>query len=92
MKQLAAEGMTMLVVSHEMAFAREVADWLVYMDEGQIVEIGHPKQVFESPRNERTKTFLSRVREPHNPRRRTRKSLLPLAGTGVNRELTTETG
>jgi len=92
MKQLAAEGMTMIVVSHEMAFAREVADWLVYMDEGQIVEIGHPKQVFEAPRNERTKTFLSRVREPHNPRRRTRKSLLPLAGTGVNRELTTETG
>lgn len=64
MKQLADEGMTMIVVTHEMAFAREVGDWLVYMDEGRVVEVGRPEQVFESPRNERTKAFLSRVREP----------------------------
>lgn len=70
MRQLAAEGMTMIVVTHEMAFAREVADWVVYMDEGRIVEVGRPEQVFESPQHERTRTFLSRVREPREAHRR----------------------
>ncbi len=89
MKQLAAEGMTMIVVSHEMAFAREVGDWLVYMDEGKIVEVGRPEQIFEEPRHERTKTFLSRVREPNNFRKREPRLFTPRTGKGENRELAT---
>jgi len=69
MKRLTADGMTMIVVTHEMAFAREVGDWVVYMDEGRIVKVGRPEQVFESPRDERTRAFLSRVREPRQPSR-----------------------
>jgi len=61
MRELASEGMTMLVVTHEIGFAREVADRVVYMDEGRIVESGPPEQVIDNPRNERTRTFLSRV-------------------------------
>lgn len=61
MKQLAQEGMTMVVVTHEMGFAREVGDRIVFMEQGKIVEIGEPKQIFESPRQERTKVFLSKV-------------------------------
>jgi len=61
MKQLAREGMTMIVVSHEMGFAREVADRVIFMDEGRIVEEGPPKEVFENPRQERTKAFLSKI-------------------------------
>lgn len=61
MKQLAQEGMTMVVVTHEMGFAREVGDWLVYMHDGRIVEYGKPKEVFENPREERTKEFLSTI-------------------------------
>jgi polar amino acid transport system ATP-binding protein len=61
MKQLATEGMTMVVVTHEMGFAREVGDWLVYMHEGRIVEYGKPKEVFENPREKRTKEFLSTI-------------------------------
>jgi polar amino acid transport system ATP-binding protein len=64
MRQLAEEGMTMLVVTHEMAFAREVADRVVFMDEGAIVEEGHPDQVIGQPREERTQTFLKRVLDP----------------------------
>ncbi|MBE0466933.1 MAG: amino acid ABC transporter ATP-binding protein [Candidatus Desulforudis sp.] len=60
-KQLAREGMTMIVVTHEMAFAREVAEWVVYMDEGRIVEISKPAQMFDEPREARTREFLSRV-------------------------------
>ncbi len=92
MKQLAAEGMTMIVVSHEMAFAREVGDWLVYMDEGKIVEVGRPEQVFEDPRHERTKTFLSRVRDPNNSRGPGRKSLPPRTVAGKTRELAAGVG
>ena len=61
MKQLAIEGMTMVVVSHEMGFAREVADRVIFMDEGQIVEEGTPEQIFGSPQHARTQGFLSKV-------------------------------
>lgn len=61
MKELAEEGMTMVVVTHEMGFAREVADWAVYMHEGRIVEVGHPMQLFSRPKEERTKNFLDSV-------------------------------
>ncbi len=61
MKELAREGMTMIVVSHEMGFAREVANRVVMMDDGVVVEEGTPEQVFSSPTQERTKTFLSKI-------------------------------
>jgi polar amino acid transport system ATP-binding protein len=61
MKTLAREGMTMVVVSHEMGFAREVADRVLFMDEGKIVEEGTPEHFFTNPREERTKLFLSQV-------------------------------
>lgn len=61
MKQLAKQGMTMVVVTHEMGFAREVADRVVFMDGGYIVEEGTPEEVFGNPKNERTKNFLMRV-------------------------------
>jgi polar amino acid transport system ATP-binding protein len=61
MRQLAGEGMTMLVVTHEMGFAREVADTAVFMDDGVVVEAGPPGQVLVDPRHERTKAFLSKV-------------------------------
>ncbi len=64
MRGLAAEGMTMLVVTHEMAFAREVASRVVFMDGGVVVEQGPPAEVFGNPREDRTKTFLHRVLEP----------------------------
>ncbi|MTI83016.1 MAG: amino acid ABC transporter ATP-binding protein [Firmicutes bacterium] len=65
MKQLASEGMTMIVVTHEMAFAREVAEKVIYMDDGKIVEAGKPEQIFENPREERTREFLARVLNPN---------------------------
>jgi polar amino acid transport system ATP-binding protein len=61
MKELAREGMTMIVVSHEMGFAREVANRVVMMDEGVVVEEGTPDRVFNAPAQERTKTFLSKI-------------------------------
>lgn len=61
MKDLAEEGMTMVVVTHEMGFAREVADWVVYLDEGYIIEVGSPKDIFEQAKEERTQEFLSKV-------------------------------
>ncbi|BEL01975.1 amino acid ABC transporter ATP-binding protein [Actinoplanes sichuanensis] len=64
MRGLAAEGMTMLVVTHEMAFAREVASRVVFMDGGVVVEQGPPADVFGAPREERTRAFLHRVLEP----------------------------
>ncbi len=60
MENLAHEGRTMIVVTHEMAFAREAADRVYFMDEGQFVEIGPPEQVISNPRDERTRTFLAR--------------------------------
>ena len=61
MKELAEEGMTMVVVTHEMGFAREVADRVIFMDEGYIVEEGTPEEVFGNPREERTRSFLNKV-------------------------------
>jgi polar amino acid transport system ATP-binding protein len=61
MKELAREGMTMIVVSHEMGFAREVADRMVMMDEGLIIEEGTPEHFFTNPQQERTKSFLSKI-------------------------------
>ncbi|NMD46541.1 MAG: amino acid ABC transporter ATP-binding protein [Propionibacterium sp.] len=64
MRDLANTGMTMMVVTHEMAFAREVADRVIFMDGGVIVEEGHPDEVIGNPQQERTKTFLRRVLDP----------------------------
>ena len=64
MRTLADEGMTMLVVTHEMSFAREVADRVVFMDDGQIVEQGPPQQVVGDPQHARTRSFLARVLDP----------------------------
>lgn len=61
MKDLAREGMTMVVVTHEMGFAREVGDRVIFMDEGVIMEEGKPSQVFENPQNSRTQSFLSKI-------------------------------
>jgi polar amino acid transport system ATP-binding protein len=61
MRRLAADGMTMIVVTHEIGFAREVADKLVFMDEGVIVEAGDPRAVLANPQHERTRSFLSKV-------------------------------
>lgn len=61
MKELAREGMTMVVVTHEMGFAREVASRLLFVDDGRIIEQGNPREVFENPQEERTKIFLSKI-------------------------------
>jgi polar amino acid transport system ATP-binding protein len=61
MKQLARDGMTMIVVTHEMGFAREVGDRVVFMDDGVVVEQGDPREVFANPRHQRTKAFLSKI-------------------------------
>lgn len=61
MKQLAREGMTMVVVTHEMGFAREVADRVIFMDEGKVIEVGTPEHFFVSPQEDRTKLFLKQV-------------------------------
>ncbi len=62
MRELAAQGMTMIVVTHEMSFAREVADRVAFMDGGVVLESGHPKDVIDNPQHERTKLFLKRMR------------------------------
>lgn len=62
MKDLAQEGMTMVVVTHEMGFAREVADRVIFMDEGKIIEEGLPEDIFAGAKEERTKSFLSKIR------------------------------
>ena len=61
MKQIADEGITMIVVTHEMAFAREVATRVIFMDAGRIIEEGTPEEIFEHPKNQRLKDFLSKV-------------------------------
>lgn len=61
MKKLAAEGMTMVVVTHEMGFAREVANRVLFIDDGKIIEQGTPEQIFENPQSERLKSFLAKV-------------------------------
>ena len=61
MVELAEDGMTMLVVTHEMGFARQVADRMVFMDDGQIVEINEPNEFFDHPQHERTRLFLQQI-------------------------------
>jgi polar amino acid transport system ATP-binding protein len=61
MRRLAHEGMTMIVVTHEIGFAREVGDTVVFMDEGVVVESGKPNEVLDNPRHARTQTFLHKV-------------------------------
>ena len=61
MRELATSGMTMIVVTHEMGFAKEVADRMMMFDEGVIVEEGSPEQIFEAPKSDRTKLFLSQI-------------------------------
>lgn len=61
MKQLALEGMTMVVVTHEMGFAKEVGTRVLFMDDGMIVEENNPKEFFSNPKNQRTKDFLSKI-------------------------------
>jgi polar amino acid transport system ATP-binding protein len=61
MEELAREGMTMIVVTHEMGFARKAADRVVMMDDGVIIETGTPEHFFEAPEHERTKQFLSKI-------------------------------
>ena len=61
MRRLAEDGMTMVVVTHEIGFAREVGDWLVFMDEGVVMEAGPPREVLANPRHPRTQAFLSKV-------------------------------
>ncbi|WP_161927672.1 amino acid ABC transporter ATP-binding protein [Gordonia crocea] len=61
MRRLAADGMTMLVVTHEMGFAREVADQLVFMDDGRVVERGNPREMLANPQHERTQAFLAKL-------------------------------
>ena len=61
MRQLAEEGMTMIVVTHEMQFARDMADHVVFFEGGRVAEAGSPEQIFSSPQQERTREFLRRV-------------------------------
>ncbi|MBY0051412.1 amino acid ABC transporter ATP-binding protein [Brevibacillus agri] len=61
MKQLAQDGMTMIIVTHEMGFAKEVADWVAFMNQGKIVEMARPAEMFNNPQEERTREFLNRV-------------------------------
>jgi ABC-type polar amino acid transport system ATPase subunit len=61
MRQLAEEGMTMMVVTHEMGFAREVGTWLIFTDDGMVVERGKPREVFANPQTERLQQFLAKV-------------------------------
>ncbi len=61
MKELANEGMTMVVVTHEMGFAKEVADRVIFMDQGIIMEQGKPEEIFDHPQNERTLSFLRKI-------------------------------
>jgi polar amino acid transport system ATP-binding protein/general L-amino acid transport system ATP-binding protein len=61
MRALAGSGVTMMVVTHEMGFARQVADRVIFMDSGRIVEVGTPAEIFDTPREERTRNFLGAV-------------------------------
>ena len=65
MRGLATQGMTMVVVTHEMGFARQVADRVVFMDQGEIVESGEPNSLFENPQTERLQLFLSQILRGH---------------------------
>ena len=67
MRELAATGMTMICVTHEMGFAREVADRMAFFDEGALVELGTPDQLFNHPKEDRTRMFLDQILEPGGP-------------------------
>ena len=69
MRQLAEQGMTMLAVTHEMGFARDVADDVIFMDNGKIVERAPPSQIFERPKESRTRAFLERLLERDGKRK-----------------------
>ena len=82
MRRLAHSGITMIVVTHELGFAREACDTLVFMDAGRIIEQGSPAEVIDAPHHERTREFMKRVR--HTKRRRNRKfAELSAGGTGI---------
>jgi polar amino acid transport system permease protein len=66
-RRLADAGMTMVVVTHEVRFARDVADTVVFMDEGRVVEVGPPAEVLDNPREERTRRFLNMVARENQP-------------------------
>jgi L-cystine transport system ATP-binding protein len=66
-RKIAEEGITMIIVTHEMSFAREVSNHVVFMDGGKIVEQGHPEDIFSNPKEERTKQFLKRINPTHSP-------------------------
>jgi general L-amino acid transport system ATP-binding protein len=83
MQELAESGMTMIVVTHEMAFASHVADRVIFMDHGNIVEEGTPDALFNNPQQERTKLFLSKILS-HAPRERRRVEPAVASGTGVS--------
>jgi polar amino acid transport system ATP-binding protein len=68
MRGLAEEGATMVIVTHEMEFARQVASRIVFMDAGEVIETGHPEQFFASPKTARAQQFLARFRAPHEAR------------------------
>ncbi|WP_432994067.1 amino acid ABC transporter ATP-binding protein [Dactylosporangium sp. CA-233914] len=71
-QQLAEQGMTMLIVTHELGFARHVADRIAFVDDGRILELGSPRSVFDEPRHERTRAFLSRLNRTHTHREESR--------------------
>jgi polar amino acid transport system ATP-binding protein len=60
-RRLAAKGMTMIIVSHEMAFVREVANKVVFMDQGEVIEAGSPKEMFDNPKTDRARDFFSKI-------------------------------
>jgi polar amino acid transport system ATP-binding protein len=87
MRELATEGMTMIVVTHEMSFAREVADHVVFMDGGVVVEQGDPKSVINNPQHERTRSFLRRVQSEPQAVEHIPESLQAAVATGTHRHL-----
>ncbi|MCB1744169.1 MAG: amino acid ABC transporter ATP-binding protein, partial [Gammaproteobacteria bacterium] len=84
LRDLAASGMTMLLVTHELGFARHAADTLVFMDRGEIVEQGTPVNLLDSPRTARLQAFLSRISQSRTVRGHTRGTVIP-SGTGQTR-------
>ena len=87
MRELANEGMTMIVVTHEMSFAREVADEVVFMDGGVVVEQGDPKSVINNPQHDRTRSFLRRMQSEHQLVEHVPETLQAAVATGTHQEL-----
>ena len=82
MRQLAQDGMTMIVVTHEMGFARDVADRVVFMDGGVVVEQGPPSEVISNPQHERTRSFLKRMRQDEEAHEKAREGAVDPVDTG----------